>query len=357
MSGPQNESGKTSHTLTFRSEEIYYFNTHRPENLVLSLQKRYEGFQPEEVTKLVKNATGGEVVGVEASQSFGTGHLIYFVDTNMGKVVFRGNRYIDDPEHYMDLEKMFTEKYKKAGIPTNTVIFSDTSRQDADFDFQVMEILPGKDLEDEWDGTEEQYQTINRSLGAMVARQYQAPVKGWGRFKSGDDLEGNYGSAHEYLMAYADYDLSVMTGHGVIKPEQESVILEFLTAQKPMLDKLTQAYLVHHDIADHNIRYEDDKVLAIFDWENAVAFDPVSELGSAHTWTCHYPRRQAMKEGFLEEIGYIPEDFEERISLYFLRTMLWKSAFALKGKRFSERHRELLKEALKETLPSLEIPE
>ena len=255
----------------------------------------------------------------------------------------------------MDLEKIFTEKYKKAGVPTNTVLYTDTSRKTVDFDFQIMKLLPGKDLEDDWQGNQEQYDTISRQLGQIVALQYKVPVDGWGRFKPGEKLQGAHGSAHEYLMAYVDYDLEIMAIHGLITKDQKSVIAGFLTAQKTMLDQQNQAYLVHHDIADHNIRYEGDQVLALFDWENAVAYDPISELGSASTWVCHYPRRQAMIEGFLKELGCEPENFHERISIYFLRTMLWKSAFALKGDRFSDRHLGLLKDALAETIPELQL--
>ncbi len=346
---------KASDEPSFHSDEIYYFNTHRPRDLVLVLQNRYEGFDPKIIPDLVEQAIDRKITSIVANQNFGTGHLIYILDTDQGQIVFRANRHLDKPEHYMDLEKIFTEKYKKAGVPTNTVLYTDTSRKTVDFDFQIMKLLPGKDLEDDWQGNQEQYDTISRQLGQIVALQYKVPVDGWGRFKPGEKLQGAHGSAHEYLMAYVDYDLEIMAIHGLITKDQKSVIAGFLTAQKTMLDQQNQAYLVHHDIADHNIRYEGDQVLALFDWENAVAYDPISELGSASTWVCHYPRRQAMIEGFLKELGCEPENFHERISIYFLRTMLWKSAFALKGDRFSDRHLGLLKDALAETIPELQL--
>ena len=37
---------KASDEPSFHSDEIYYFNTHRPRDLVLVLQNRCEGFDP-----------------------------------------------------------------------------------------------------------------------------------------------------------------------------------------------------------------------------------------------------------------------------------------------------------------------
>jgi len=339
----------------FNSDDIYYFNTHRSKDLVLRLQKRYEGFDDTIVKTLVKQTTGHKIRKLAANTNFGTGHLIYIVDTDGGKFAFRANRFIDDIEHYMKLESKFTELYAKAKIPTNHVIFADTTRSKAPFDYQIMEILPGKDLEDEFTGTKKDYDAISYNLGELAARQYDAPVKGWGRFKNSEELEGSKSSAHQYLMAYVDDDLQQIVEDGLMAQEASDEITKFMHSNKDMLDKLSTSYLVHHDVADHNIRYEGNRVLALFDWENAVAYDPVSEIGSAHTWVCHYPRRKKMSAGFLDTLGYVPEDYEARVSLYFLRTMLWKSAFALRGLRFSERHFDLLRAALNETIPNTVI--
>jgi aminoglycoside phosphotransferase (APT) family kinase protein len=339
----------------FDSDSIYYFNAHRSKELVLALQKRYENFDDSIIAKLAKDALGCKVERIEPNSNFGTGHLIYIVHTNRGKVVFRGNRYLEKSEHYMALEETMADAYRSVGIPTNVMLYTDVSRTKVPFDYQFMELLPGRDLEDEFDGTKEDYDAISYRLGELVALQYKVPVKGWGRFEVSDELVGVRKTAFEYVMAYVDHDLEVMAEHGLIAQSGADEILKYIQNSKPMLDKLTQAYLVHHDIADHNIRYQEDKVMAIFDWENAVAFDPLSEIGSAHTWVCHYPRREHMTRGFLAKLGYTPDDYDARVSLYYLRTMLWKSAFALRGERFSERHYGLLRQAVDETLPFVEI--
>lgn len=69
-------------------------------------------------------------------------------------------------------------------------------------------------------------------------------------------------------------------------------------------------------------------------------------MGSAPTWTTHHPREDKLIEGFIAELGRAPDNLKEKIAIYFLRTMIWKAQFALKGKRLGEKHVRLTKEAL-----------
>lgn len=334
--------------VDYRSEEIFYFNGHRDTDLVLRLQSRYDGFDQSLIPTLVESSlVDTKVIGeVRSDDNFGTGHLIFYVPTNKGQLVVRTNRFLQESEHYMALEELFTKESREAGIPTNTVLFADTSRELVDFDYQIMELLPGRDLEMDWNGNKEDYDRISYELGKLVAMQHRIKVKGWGRFKRADgELVGSYSEPGDYLKAYLDYDLNVMEIDGLINHEIRGKIEQYFEVSSGLLEDV-EPCLVHHDIADHNIRYKGDEVVALFDWENAVAYDPVSDIGSAHTWVCHYPRRKEMTRGYLDELGYEPDNFKERVTLHFLRTMLWKSAFALKGNRFSERHRGLLADAL-----------
>lgn len=333
----------------YRSEEVFYFNTHRPRDLVLRLQDRYNGFDSSIIPELVeKSIPGTKVTGPIASDgNFGTGHLIFYVPTENEDLVVRINRFLEEPEHYMALEETFIKTFNSVGIPTNKVIFSDDSRRKYDFDYQIMKILEGKDLETEWSGAKEDYDKISYQLGRFVALEHKLEVKDWGRFVRSRVLMGQFKTPKEYLYAYLDYDLQVMLHGGIIDDGLKKKIDDYFESECIVLDEVKPC-LIHHDIADHNIRYEGDKVVAIFDWENAVAYDPVSDLASAHTWVCHFPRREKMTNGYLDQLGYKPNNFERRLALHFLRTMIWKSSFAVKGERFVDRHRNLLADALYE---------
>jgi aminoglycoside phosphotransferase (APT) family kinase protein len=350
----------------YKSNEIYYFNTHRSTDDVLALQKRYEIFNKKygekAVTEIVENILNTKVLIVRQDGNFGTGHVIFFIETENGNFVFRANIGIKEREFYMDLENIFNTLYEKAKIPVGKVLHADTSREKYDFDFQIMEILPGKDLETEWDkenGTKEEYDSISFELGQIVARQYKVPVNGWGRFLDKKDLEGSMNTAFEYLTAYLEYDLDVILKAGIFSETQAKSIKTFFENNKYIFDEMSQAFLIHHDLADHNIRYEMEKIKAIFDWENAVAFDPVCELGSAPTWICHHPRKETMIKGFIfemERLGLeIPKYFYEKIAIYFLRTMIWKIAFAIKGNRLKERHINLINQAFADCCLSIKL--
>jgi aminoglycoside phosphotransferase (APT) family kinase protein len=340
----------------YNSNEIYYFNAHRSSEDVLALQKRYKMFMEKYgskvVVEIIEKILNTKVLKIKQDGNFGTGHVIFFVETEKGEFVFRANVGVLESEFYMDLEKDFNKIYEHANIPVGKVLYSDTSRNVYDFDFQIMEVLPGKDLETEWAGIQEDYDKISFELGQIVARQYKAPVKGWGRFLNQKDLQGTKENAFEYLIAYLNYDLEVILKAGILSEIQVAEIRNFFAKSKFIFDNLDQSYLVHHDLADHNIRYFEDRIVAIFDWENAVAFDPVSELGSAPTWVCHYSRKEKMIQGFIfemKELGLvIPEFFEEKIAIYSLRTMIWKVAFRVKGNNLPQRHLLFLKQALQD---------
>ena len=72
---------------------------------------------------------------------------------------------------------------------------------------------------------------------------------------------------------------------GVFTQEISDVIRRYFDDAQDMVNRQTQSYLVHHDLANHNIRYDPNTkhIAAIYDRENAVAFDPISELGAAPT--------------------------------------------------------------------------
>ena len=336
-------------SFNFHPNEVFYFTAHRPLSLTTSLKNRYKDFPIDKIKDIFQEILGLEVTNIRSDSNFGAGHVIYFIETEKGTFVFRANFGIEIPEHYMTLEKKFIELYSKAGIPVGKLLYSDCSRNKYNFDYQILEVLPGKDLETEWIGNKEDYTKICIEIGRIVAKQYKCPVDGFGRFLNSEKLQGSSKTAYEYFTSYIDFDLSIIVENKIIDQELSEKIQNYFKDNKNLFDSDKQGYLIHHDLADHNLRYEKDKILAVFDWENAVAFDPISELGSAHTWPCHYPfKREKMVEGFIAELSYKPENLEKKISIYFLRTMLWKISLALGRGNYAERHKKFLDQALGE---------
>ena len=335
--------------FNFHPDKVFYFTAHHSLDLINSLKNRYKDFPVETIKDIFEKNLKLEVNNIKPDCNFGSGHVIYFIETEKGIYIFRANYGVKIPEHYMSLEKIFIELYEKAGIPVGKLLHSDCSRNEYDFDYQILEVLPGKDLETEWAGTKEDYEKICIDIGRIVAKQYKCPVDGFGRFINSEKLQGSYKTAYEYLISYLDFDLSIILEKNIVDQKLSEKIQNYFKENKNLFNNDKQGYLIHHDLADHNLRYEKDKILAVFDWENAVAFDPISELSSAHTWPCHYPlKKEKMVEGFIAELGYKPENLEKKMAIYFLRTMLWKVCLALRRETYSERHKRFLDQALKE---------
>lgn len=334
----------------YKSDDVFYFVAHRPTSLVRKLQHRIENFDTNIVSEIF-NKINEKVEYFEVSNNWGTGHIITFVRTKSNKeLVLRTNYALTEPEYYMDWEKDIVKKYNSVGINSVPIIKTDTSRKEFSFDYQIVERLPGKDLELEWEGEQDNYTKLSFELGQIFAKQYQLPADGWGRWKkdSKNNIIGAKSSHHDYLTAYLEHDLEFITLFKFVSEDDVDIIRNYFASKnlKSLFSDTTQGYYMHHDLADHNVRYEDSKILSIFDWENAVVFDPICDLGAVPTWKSHYPREKLFIDGFISEIGYKPANLENKIAVYLLRTMLWKIQFALKGNRLSSRHINLFEEAL-----------
>lgn len=348
---PATELKEIESSYSFKSDDVYYYNTHRPASLVQKLQKRNTEFDSKIVPLIFEKALNEKLDTYTPSHFAGTGHVIYFAKTKSGKdLVLRATHGLSEPEKYMDMEKEVIELYKNVGIPSVDILAVDTTKKYFEFDYQIMTPLPGKDPEIEWSGSQSDYDKLSFDLGRMIAKQYQIPGTGWGRWKRNNEglIVGAMESQNDYLNAYIDHDLSVIELFGTLDKLGIEKIRDFF-ASKNIIDLFgdsTQSYFIHHDIADHNTRYDGTKVIAFFDWECSVIYDPISDIASAPTWKVQYPREKKLTEGFLSELGTIPDNFEMKVGVYLLRTMLWKVAFALKGKRLAEKHVNFLSDAL-----------
>jgi len=338
---------------TYKSDEIYYYNVHRPTSLVKTLQKRYEHFDYSLIPEIVEHALGKKVIDYHYKDNAGTGHLIIFVEVEgLGELVLRTNLSIDEVEEYMEFEKEFSELYEKTGIPSSKILFSDTSRKEFPFDYQIMEVLPGKDLYLEWEGTRENYENVVFQIGECIAREYKVPmkVKGWGRIKKDDngDFVGTSDSLTSYLNAYLEHDLKVLELFEFISAEDSKKIQNYFESGelKELFSDMSHGYLVHNDPSDLNMRYEGDQFVSLFDWENAVIYDPICELGTAPTWSTVFPKKEKMVEGFISELGYKPDNLEKKMAVYFLRKIIDKVQFALRGERLAEKHIGYFKEGV-----------
>ncbi len=315
-------------------DDIYYIVAHRDQVEIDSFKSRYDAFDTQVIAKIFSSLLHEKVLRFEQSKSWGTSHVVYFVWTKDRKkpYVLRANLGVNKiPEYVMKTEKMITDLVRKTGVPTNTVLHVDISRDTFPFDFQIQECLDGADVEHHFSGTKEEYDNISYTLGKYIAMYSKISFEKFGLFdEKNAGLSGTKKSMYGYLTVKLDNDIEYLEKAGIITQDTSGKIPEIFYDHKKIVNSDARGHLVHHDLADHNIFFKGNTITGIFDWETAVSADPVLDLASAPTWRTHFPREQKIIEGYLSVAGILPENFSEKMNIYRLRTMLWKMVFAIR---------------------------
>lgn len=258
-------------------------------------------------------------------------------------LMLRANIGYGPPETYMLVEKLLTDKVAALGIPVNKVLFADISRKQFPFDFQIQEQLEGKDIEDHFHGSKIEYDELSFQLGKCTALWGEFEFDGFGRFD--DKVNGTKLSMYDYMIVQLDNDISFLVDAGVVSKSQRGAIRNLFENYKDVM-YVKKATLVHYDLADHNIMFDGKHTITgIFDWEAAVAGDPMLDIASAPTWKTHYPRDEKMIEGY-RSIRPLPELFQEKIDIYRLRTMIWKMVYAIRAGILNEDRKKKFDAAL-----------
>lgn len=331
------------------STDIHYPVAHRDQALIDSFKTRYEDFDQSAIPGIILDVMGLEVQSVERSPSWGTAHVIYYLKFKDHRdLVFRANINMPEPEVEMLVEKLITDLLATKGITTNRILHVDISRAKYPFDFTIQERLGGIDPEDEFDGTEEEYDQFNFETGQAIAKLSEIKLKGFGRFDPEEAKKGNLvgtkSKLSDYIETSLDDDLNALVEFRVIDEDQLSLIKKFFADHREMIN-IQQGSLVHYDLADHNLRYKDGHLEAIFDWETAVVADPILDLASCPTWRSHYAKREKILEGY-QSIKPLPDNFEELEKVYLLRTTIWKMRFAIRVNILDEARSQRFKDVM-----------
>ncbi|MDP1721824.1 MAG: aminoglycoside phosphotransferase family protein [Candidatus Gottesmanbacteria bacterium] len=331
--------------------DIYYRHAHRSQSEIDIVSKRFELFDVSWIPKIFKQALGLTATSWIRPDSYGTMHVIYRVTAKeqSREYLLRANYNIPVPEMEMKLEQLITEKVAVLDIPVNHIIHVDISRKVFPFDFQIQEVLSGGDLEDHFTGTKDEYDRMSFALGQYVARLGDIQLKGFGRFHEDQVVKGNLigtkKSFPDYIEVCLDDDLRFVADSGQITVKIATSIRKLFDQYRPVMN-ISRGTLVHHDLADHNFMHVGDRITGIFDWENAVSGDPVLDLASAPTWATHFPRESMLIAGY-KSLRNLPDHFQEKMDIYRLRTVIWKTVFVTRAGLMNEKRRQRFFDALK----------
>lgn len=332
-------------------DDIYYTVAHRSQEEIDSFRTRYQDFDTAVIPQIFADAVRLTATDWKQATSWGSSHVIYFVTVKEQRepLVFRANLgFNKKPEVIMLVEKLVTDDVAKVGVPTNKVLYVDVSRKVYPFDFQIEEALIGEDLEDHFKGTQEEYDRLSFELGQLVAKIHTITYPKFGKFDEAKALEGALAGTkdtfYDYVVVKLLDDLEYLIKAEVITSQRADRITKLFEEHKDIIN-ITQGVLVHHDLADHNIMFAQNKITGIFDWEACVVGDPILDLASCPTWKTHYPREEKLLEGYFS-VAAKPDHFTEKMAIYRLRTMLWKMVYAIRAGILDEKRKEKFYKAL-----------
>ena len=218
-------------------------------------------------------------------------------------------------------------RWSRAGLPAILVRHIDLSREVVPFDFQVGDESPGRPLA-ALNDDEPRFRLRLRDLGRLVARVHSHPIAGYGLLDArpiaagGGPPRGIWDAWPEYLRvnlaAHVDSCVRAgdLTGAGAV------AFLSALERHAAGLD-VPGGVLLHGDLGSHNVLTDGDRLLALIDWEDALAGDPVYDV--AFWATFQPPERHAAFLAGYREVRPLPDDFPVRFWLYFVRILLAKA--------------------------------
>lgn len=242
-------------------------------------------------------------------------------------------RIEDGPERddYMEVEAHVIGLVRSAGVPSWNFLGVDASRREADFAWQIIERVPGADLNALLKAGILDLPSAAEHIGAHVARWQTVRPAGFGpfqpaRLRTRGELVGFHATYAGYFHTRLDAHLGFLQDRGFLGREEADEIARAITAAAPLL-RLVDAEggcLVHKDLALWNIVGEaPDRVSAVIDWDDTVAGDPMDDLSLL---ACFYDGAVIGRAlaGYAS-VRALPARHVERFWLHLLRNMLWKS--------------------------------
>lgn len=316
------------------------------------LKHKEDQFDQSLISELFKKELGEDVVDVKYSSSKALTHLVFFVKVKSGKeFVLRANIGLGGPEIQLVIEKLATDLAIKAGVPSCKIVSVDVSRAKYPFDFQIQEKVEGIDPEVEFNGTKEQYDKLSFEIGQSIAKLSTVEIDGFGRFDESEAMKGRLkgvnSSIAQYLSVNLENELNNICGLGIFSTKLADSVKNVFEKRKSLFT-CTKGCLTHYDIADHNLKYDPAtfSLTGLLDWEAAVSCDPLMDIASCPTWKTLYERESHVIAGF-KSLKALPDNFQEKIDLFRLRTIIWKTDHNVRFGIHSESKLARIESALK----------
>lgn len=227
---------------------------------------------------------------------------------------------------YFWVEKIATIEAKRMGVPTYETYFIDDSKDKFDFDYMIMEALPGKTLQDFWPLEPRLDHILMRETGKYTAMIHQVKPRGFGFFKNQivreeERLQGQYATFRDHFYAGLEEDFMFLVDQKVINNTQRRATEKIFETRKELLD-IQNPSLIHNDIADWNQLSDGEHITGMIDWDECFSGDPVMDFAQ---WSLFFDdkRQKYFIEGY-KEISPLPDGYFDKEHVFRLRYLISK---------------------------------
>lgn len=327
------ESVKTIEQFVARKRSQFYFKTDAllADATLANLKQRRHILRPffvSDVTRLCESFFQKTMKSLVPLSSGGTFHLLYAVtDQDDRQYVVRINiPEFGEVAYEFLLDEWIYDLLGKNNLPTLQVYGFDLSRAKYPFDYQIIEYATGQQLSLLQD-PETQYlpESILISLGEILAKQHAITLKKFGPIDLSSlstEASGVHDDWKDYIFCNLDEHIAICLKINAITFEQAEQIIDLFNRLESLLI-IDKPVLLHGDLGNHNIFSDGKKITALIDWEDCMAGDPIFDIAYWGTFFRDHFRAQFL-EGYCHN-AQLPNDFELRYWLYYLRVSLSKT--------------------------------
>lgn len=281
-----------------------------------------------ELTRACSEALG-EAVCLAPLVERGTLHRLWRVRRPSGPdLIFRANAL---PAWFRDytlrVDAYAGEWLHCHGIPVVKPRALDLSRTHCATDWLILDEARGISLR-AFDNNDRQMLPLLGDLGRVLAQMHQVEVAdGYGlldaqALDNGEsELAGSHTTWDEYLHTKLDSHIETCTALAAITNSEAKRIRQHFDDCRGIYANSPR--LLHGDLGSHNVFAANGRISALIDWEDALAGDPVYDIAF---WATFHPERR--HEAFLTgygDVADLPDDFEQRFWLYYVRVSLAKT--------------------------------
>ena len=306
-----------------------------PPDFLRGLKQRREELSSEYMPIIARLATTflGADVTVTALPALGTFHSLFRLQDEHNRGYIMRTALLDTPDGTPD----FIIDYWVAGlgakwsVPVSAPLWVDVSQSNAPFPFEVFHestALTVKQLENST--TQALPDGVAHEMGRTLASIHEVVATGAGPLDVAaltDDVtqppRGVHDKWQQFVLLNLDEHLVNCQAASSISADEVATITSLFKTLETFLQN-GDTCLLHGDYSGSNLFTNGTSISAVFDWEDALAGDPVYDIAA---WATFY--REPIHREFLD--GYrslrdLHANFEVKFWLYYLRVSLAKTA-------------------------------